>query len=27
LATTGYGAVDPLPTHADVAAFLKRSPK
>jgi 2-dehydro-3-deoxygluconokinase len=25
LATTGYGAVDPLPTHADVAAFLKRS--
>ena len=23
LATTGYGAVDPLPTHADVAAFLK----
>jgi 2-dehydro-3-deoxygluconokinase len=27
LATTGYGAVDPLPTHADVAAFLKRSEK
>ena len=27
LATTGYGAVDPLPTHADVAAFLKGSPK
>jgi 2-dehydro-3-deoxygluconokinase len=27
LATTGYGAVDPLPTHADVAAFLKRSAK
>jgi 2-dehydro-3-deoxygluconokinase len=25
LATTGYGAVDPLPTHADVAAFLKAS--
>ncbi len=25
LATTGYGAVDPLPTQADVAAFLKRS--
>jgi 2-dehydro-3-deoxygluconokinase len=25
LATTGYGAVDPLPTHADVAAFLQRS--
>ena len=25
LATTGYGAVDPLPTPADVAAFLKRS--
>jgi 2-dehydro-3-deoxygluconokinase len=25
LATTGYGAVDPLPTHADVAAFLRRS--
>jgi 2-dehydro-3-deoxygluconokinase len=25
LATTGYGAVDPLPTHADVAAFLTAS--
>jgi 2-dehydro-3-deoxygluconokinase len=25
LATTGYGAVDPLPSNADVAAFLKRS--
>ena len=25
LATTGYGAVDPLPSHGDVAAFLKRS--
>ena len=25
LATTGYGAVDPLPTQADVAAFLKAS--
>ena len=25
LATTGYGAVDPLPTHAEVAAFLKAS--
>ena len=24
LATTGYGAVDPLPTHAEVAAFLKQ---
>ena len=24
LATTGYGAVDPLPRHADVAAFLAR---
>jgi 2-dehydro-3-deoxygluconokinase len=24
LATTGYGAVDPLPRHADVAAFLKQ---
>ena len=27
LATKGYGAVDPLPTHADVAAFLQGSPK
>ena len=25
LATTGYGAVDPLPRHAEVAAFLKAS--
>jgi 2-dehydro-3-deoxygluconokinase len=25
LATTGYGAVDPLPTHADVAVFRKGS--
>src|SRR5207237_10611047 len=25
LATTGYGAVDPLPTQTDVAAFMKRS--
>lgn len=25
LATTGYGAVDPLPTHADVTAFLAAS--
>jgi 2-dehydro-3-deoxygluconokinase len=27
LATTGYGAVDPLPRHADVAAFLTQRPK
>ena len=27
LATTGYGAVDPLPTHAEVAAFLAASGK
>jgi len=27
LATTGYGAVDPLPRHADVVAFLESSAK
>jgi 2-dehydro-3-deoxygluconokinase len=27
LATTGYGAVDPLPRHPEVTAFLKQAGK